>query len=204
MLGLLVTSPVVLAFGVAVAGLETTSANGEAGSGVGEAVAGIPPGLADVYVAAAATCPGLPWQVLAAIGEVESGHGGGRYDPRTGSVQPPILGPALDGRPGFARIPDPSQFDGWAHALGPMQFLSTTWARWGIVAPGRPPGAAPDVHNAWDAIYSAARYLCGGASEVGDVEAALFRYNPSRRYVHNVLVEAASYGPAFISPGREG
>src|SRR4051794_34169805 len=40
----------------------------------------IPPDLLPVYVSAAYTCPGLPWQVLAAIGWEESRHAGGRAD----------------------------------------------------------------------------------------------------------------------------
>src|SRR5579871_2828061 len=35
----------------------------------------VPPAMLALYRAAAATCPGLPWTVLAAIGTVESGNG---------------------------------------------------------------------------------------------------------------------------------
>jgi soluble lytic murein transglycosylase-like protein len=35
----------------------------------------VPGGLRSLYVAAARTCKGLPWTVVAAIGQVESGHG---------------------------------------------------------------------------------------------------------------------------------
>ena len=157
----------------------------------------IPPSLLGVYINAAATCPGLPWQVLAAVGFIESGHGGGRLDPTTGAVQPPILGPALDGN-GFARIPDASMPDGWAHALGPMQFLSTTWVSAGRLAPGRPPGSRPDVHNAWDAIYSAAGYLCGGRGPLTDLDGAILRFNRSRGYLDDVMDKAIEYGLGMI------
>src|SRR5438105_3953693 len=56
----------------------------------------IPPDLLGVYQAAALTCPGLPWQVLAAVGWIESRHAQGLADPTTGEVTPPIIGPALD------------------------------------------------------------------------------------------------------------
>lgn len=158
------------------------------------ASAEIPPDLLPIYIGASYECTGLPWQVLAGIGWVESRHGGGRADPETGQVSPPIIGPAIDGREGFAAIPDPSSPDGWAHAVGPMQFLSTTFDRWGVVAPDRPPGAEPDPHNAWDAIYSAAAYLCAGQRVIDDVRAAVFRYNRSQAYVDNVLDKAAAYG----------
>jgi len=154
----------------------------------------IPADLLPVYIAAASTCPGLPWQFLAAIGLVESRHGQGRADPATGQVEPAIIGPAIDGQPGFAAIPDRSSPDGWAHAVGPMQFLTTTFRAWGIVAPDRPPDAKPDPNNAWDAIYSAANYLCGGDDQIDDLHAAVLRYNRSETYYQDVLAKATAYG----------
>ncbi len=154
----------------------------------------IPGDLLTVYRSAAMTCDGLPWQVLAGIGWVESRHAGGQADPTTGAVSPPIIGPAIDGRPGFAAIPDPTQPDGWAHAVGPMQFLTTTWDRWGTVAPDRPPGSVPDPHNAWDAIYSAAAYLCAGEDQIGDLRSAILSYNRSDAYASDVLGKAGEYG----------
>ena len=171
-----------------------TAAFGQAAPDADGDVSDIPSNLLPIYKAAAATCPGLPWQVLAAIGSVESNHGRGNADPATGQVVPPIYGPALDGRNGTARIPDASFPDGWAHAMGPMQFIPSTWARWGRLAPGRPPGATPDPQNAWDAIYSAAAYLCGAAGRIDDLRAAILRYNHSDAYVEKVLAKARQYG----------
>lgn len=171
-----------------------TGPGGAAGVPSERATAEIPPELLPIYMAAAVTCPGLPWPVLAGIGWVESRHGGGRADPISGDVTPPIVGPAIDGREGFAAIRDPTQPDGWAHALGPMQFLSTTWSTSGLLAPDRPPGASPDVHNAWDAIYSAAGYLCAGRTEFVDARAAVLRYNRSDAYYREVMAKATEYG----------
>ena len=154
----------------------------------------IPPDLLPVYMEAAFTCPGLPWQVLAAVGWTESRHAQGRANPQTGAVQPPIVGPALDGTNGTARIPDPSEPDGWAHAHGPMQFLRTTWQAWGRLAPRRPVGAVPSPDNAWDAIHSAAAYLCGTEGQLTDLDQALLRYNHSGEYVRTVLAKATEYG----------
>ncbi len=154
----------------------------------------IPAYLLPVYVQAATTCPGLPWQVLAAIGFHESRNGEGRIDPATGDVSPPILGPALDGTNGNARISDPSFSDGWAHAMGPMQFIPSTWERWGRLAPNRPVGATPSAENAWDSIYSAAAYLCGGRPEIGSLEQAILSYDHSDVYLRWVLSKAAEYG----------
>jgi len=153
----------------------------------------IPGHLLPVYVAASTTCPGLPWQFLAAIGFVESGHGQGRVDPATGDVAPPIIGPAIDGRPGLATIVDQSSPDGWAHAVGPMQFLTTTFRAWAVLAPDRP-DTAPDANNAWDAIFTAARYLCGSEEQVTDLHPAVLRYNHSEDYWQSVLSKATAYG----------
>ncbi len=154
----------------------------------------IPPDLLTVYIEASATCGGLPWQVLAAIGYTESRHARGHADPQTGDVSPPIFGPPLDGTHGNARIADPSSADGWMHAQGPMQFLPSTWVRWARLAPKRPAGAVATPQNAWDAVYSAAAYLCGGRSQVGNLEQAILSYNHSREYVDLVLQKAKDYG----------
>jgi transglycosylase-like protein with SLT domain len=165
----------------------------------------IPLELLEVYVRASATCSGLQWQLLAAIGAAESSHGGGRLDEKTGDVLPPVLGPAIDGRPGVAEIADPSSPDGWAHARGLMQFIPSTWEKWQRVAPNRPADAKPSVDNAWDAIYAAADYLCAGKGALGEVDAALFSYNRSTEYVDVVKQRAVDYGwdstaPATIGP----
>jgi cell wall-associated NlpC family hydrolase len=119
-------------------------------------------------------------------------------------VTPPIVGPPLDGSANRALIHDATQTDGYAHALGPMQFLSTTWATWATVAPDRPPGATPDVQNAWDAIYTAARYLCGGRDHVEDVRAAVLSYNHSEQYLADVLAKAQEYGLGQNGPPSDG
>lgn len=164
------------------------------------AVDEIPQSLLPVYVAASYQCAGLPWQVLAGIGWAESRHAQGRVDPVSGEVEPPIIGPAIDGRPGFAAIPDPASHDGWAHALGPMQMLSTTFARWSVLSPDRPPGTLPDPQNAWDAIYSAASYLCADSPQIVDLDATILRYNHARSYVQDVLAKATEYGWAVGPP----
>jgi cell wall-associated NlpC family hydrolase len=167
----------------------------------------IPSDLLGVYMAASTTCPGLPWQVLAGIGWVESGHARGNADPATGEVIPRIYGPSLDGRPGYALIRDASQPGGFARAVGPMQFLTTTWTTWGRVAPDRPPDAVADPHNAWDAIYAAAAYLCGGQDGLTDVERAILRYNRSDEYLAAVLAKAEEYGlggPPVVANSAEG
>jgi len=182
----------VLAFVLAVAVVVSGPSGGSLPSAV--ALEEIPADLFGVYIDAAASCDGLPWPVLAAIGFIESRHAQGRADPTTGDVDPPIIGPALDGTNGTQRIADPSSPDGWAHAQGPMQFLPSTWARWGRLAPRRPPDAQASPHNAWDAIHSAAAYLCAGRPRIEDLEQAILSYNHSSAYLRDVIAKATEYG----------
>ena len=76
-----------------------------------------------------------------------------------------------------------------AGAIGWMQFMPDTWARWGVDADG---DGIADPWNAQDAIYSAARYLAatGGTS---DIAGAVFSYNHAQWYVDEVLQLAQQY-----------
>jgi len=181
---------VVLGAASLLGGGDATAADGTSASAVSE----IPPSLLPVYEHAAATCTGLPWQVLAAIGFNESRHADGHADPSTGDVQPPIVGPPLDGRHGRTRIADPTSPDGWMHAYGPMQFLPPTWKTWARLAPGRPAGARPSPQNAWDSMFTAAAYLCGGRAQLSDLRAAIDGYAGSADYYPRVITKAIAYG----------
>lgn len=204
--GLAVTTSAPLALGAL-----TLAAASDVGPGyvaTTEALDDIPDRLLRAYVTAAETCPGLPWPVLAAIGKVESGHArGGASLTDSGEVQPPIVGPPLDGARGRRYVPDTDEgnLDGdpvLDRAVGPMQFLPDTWRRWGVDATG---DGTADPHNAFDAVATAAAYLCGPDGEIGDLEAGLLRYNRSQAYVSEVLAIADRYGiralPAFLDPG---
>ena len=84
-----------------------------------------------------------------------------------------------------------------AGALGPMQFLPSTWSQWGIDAFGQ--AGPPDVMNPYDAVPSAARLLCAdGAGDGGAaLSNAIFDYNHANWYVSEVLALAAAYGAAY-------
>lgn len=134
---------------------------------------------------------GLRWQLLAAIGQVESGQARGGRVTADGTTRAPILGPRLDGRRfALIRDTDGGALDGdtaYDRAVGPMQFIPSTWARWG--ADGNGDGRA-DPHNIHDAALAAGRYLCAGGrdlSEPGDLERAILGYNHSRAYLRTVL-----------------
>jgi hypothetical protein len=70
-----------------------------------------------------------------------------------------------------------------------MQFMPSTWARWGVDANG---DGVADPNNPTDAIFSAARYLaaCGGQF---DIAGAVYCYNHASWYVNDVLGLAAMY-----------
>jgi membrane-bound lytic murein transglycosylase B len=171
------------------------------------AAAGIPlPALrayADAELALRAEQPGchLSWNTLAGIGWVESQHGtvGGRTLGDDGRSSTPIVGPALDGAGGFAAIhstPASAAWHGdtvWEHAVGPLQFLSSTWARWG--ADGDGDGVA-DPNDLDDAALAAGHYLCADGHVLtsdGGWNAATHSYNHDAEYVARVAAAANSY-----------
>ena len=119
-----------------------------------------------LYHHAAATCTGLSWTVLAAIGQVESGHG---RNPSTSS----------------------------AGAMGPMQFLPSTFARYAV--DGDHDGVA-NIMDPYDAIFSAAAYLCanGAGNGSGALYSAIWHYNHADWYVQMVLSLAQKYASAFV------
>jgi hypothetical protein len=84
-----------------------------------------------------------------------------------------------------------------AGALGPMQFLPSTWARWGISGPGQT--GPPNVLNPYDAVPSAARLLCadGAAGGGQSLYNAIFAYNHADWYVREVLGLAARYAADY-------
>ncbi|MGX6740284.1 lytic murein transglycosylase [Streptomyces xantholiticus] len=133
----------------------------------------------------------LRWQLLAAIGQVESGQARGGRVTADGTTVTPILGPQLDGD-GFALIRDSDGgvYDGdtvYDRAVGPMQFIPTTWADWG--ADGNGDGRA-DPQNVFDAALAAGRYLCAGGrnlSDPGDLERSVLSYNHSTAYLRTAL-----------------
>jgi hypothetical protein len=83
-----------------------------------------------------------------------------------------------------------------AGALGPMQFLPSTWQRWGISAFGD--SGPPDIMDPYDAVPSAARLLCAsGASARGGLPGAIFAYNHANWYVSEVLALARQYARQY-------
>jgi hypothetical protein len=84
-----------------------------------------------------------------------------------------------------------------AGALGPMQFLPSTWKEWGIAGFGR--SGPPDIMDPYDAVPSAARMLCADGAAGGShaLYQAIFAYNHADWYVHEVLGLAAEYAKDY-------
>jgi hypothetical protein len=82
-------------------------------------------------------------------------------------------------------------------ALGPMQFLPSTWATWGINGFGDT--GSPNIMNPFDAVPSAARMLCadGATSGAQGLRQAIFDYNHANWYVDEVLTLAAEYAREY-------
>jgi membrane-bound lytic murein transglycosylase B len=163
---------------------------------------GIPSVALDAYRHAAAQLNpgcGITWPLLAGIGRVESDHGraGGAVLTTAGTSTRKIIGPALNGRNGYPLIPstDAGALEGdaqFAHAVGPMQFLPSTWSAYAV--DGNADGVA-DPFNIYDAALAAAHYLCNSADlhMAAGRQRAVFAYNHSSTYVAQVLALAASY-----------
>jgi Transglycosylase SLT domain len=162
---------VMLIASLAAVGGASFGAGGMQASGGVSALAAreIPPRYLRLYVAAAHRY-GLDWAVLAGIGKVECDHG---------------------------RDPDPScTREGAVNAAGaggPMQFIASTWKRFGLDADG---DGRVDRWDAADSVFAAANYLRASGAP-GDYRRAILAYNNAGWYVSEVLGWAARYrGPS--------
>ncbi|HEX3789961.1 MAG TPA: murein transglycosylase, partial [Pseudonocardiaceae bacterium] len=116
----------------------------------------------------------LSWATLAGIGRVESDHGqfGGAHLLPNGEESKPVIGIPLDGTGGNRAIPDTDHgaLDGdpvYDHAVGPMQFLPSTWVEYASAADASAGNGKADPENINDAAITAARYLCVGGRDMG-------------------------------------
>lgn len=174
-----------LAFIALIATLGGMSAGSVAGTGttaLGDGVSvlaehDIPPAYLRLYQQAAQRY-GLDWAILAGIGRVECDHG---------------------------RDPDPActreGAENSAGAGGPMQFIASTWATYGVDANG---DGRKDRWDPADAIYAAANYLRASGAP-GDYRRAILAYNHAGWYADEVESWAARYrGPATPQTALEG
>ncbi len=146
---------------------------------------------------------GLSWTTLAGVGRVESDHGrlGAADLDADGVARPAIVGVPLDGSAGVAEIRDTDggRLDGdpeYDRAVGPMQFLPTTWARHGVDGDG---DGVRDPDDLDDAAASAAAYLCADGRDTADGDGwwdGVLTYNRSLDYARRVWTTADRYAAA--------
>jgi membrane-bound lytic murein transglycosylase B len=149
------------------------------------------------------TQPGcnLRWPTLAAIGKVESNHGranGATLTP-DGRAFPPIIGQPLDGQGArkLIRDTDSAALDNdpiYDRAIGPMQFLPSTWRTWAVDADN---SGSSDPHDIDDATLAAAKYLCAGGRDLATAAGwwdAVLSYNDVQAYAQDVFQAANDYG----------
>ena len=114
--------------------------------------------------------PAMPWQIVAAIGTVESGNG-------------------------TSTLPGVHSGANSAGAEGPMQFEPATFAQYDSP---NPPGGInpPDIYDPVDSVYAAVRMLCADGAASGNLPQAIEAYNHSAAYEAQVWNLAVSYGMA--------
>jgi membrane-bound lytic murein transglycosylase B len=144
----------------------------------------------------------VEWWGLAGTGRAESNHGmggGGMYT--NGDTIRPVRSIALDGSASDTiHDSDQGALDGdpvWDRAVGPMQFIPTTWrgyaAAYDLDANG---DGIENPDNIYDAARATASYLCRNSRNLTSDEGlrrAYFSYNHVDRYVELCLRYAREY-----------
>ena len=142
----------------------------------------------------------LPWELVAAIGRVESDHGrfGDSALDSEGIARPGIYGIALNGKNNTQEISDTDagRYDNdtrYDRAVGPMQFIPSTWSVVGVDGDSDGTRNPQDID---DAALATAVYLCSGEDDLSQEagqRASVYRYNHSNDYVDLVLSIMQSY-----------
>jgi hypothetical protein len=152
----------------------------------------------------------LPWNLVAAIGRVESNHGrsNGNALSADGLATPGIYGVPLNGS-GVAKISDTDngtldKDTVWDRAVGPMQFIPGTWSSVGVDSDNDGKKNPQDID---DAAAAAGVYLCAGSDNLSTdpgARSATHRYNHSDSYVDLVMKISKAYGNGDFSQSPDG
>ena len=145
----------------------------------------------------------VSWATIAGIARIESDHG--RYGKgllrEDARPSRPIIGVPLDGKPGVQVVPDTDggDLDGdptQDRAVGPLQFIPSTWKKWSTDGNGDGLG---DPQNLDDAAMAAGRYLCSGGRDMTSGSgwwSGILSYNNSVDYGQKVFALADRYAEA--------
>lgn len=148
----------------------------------------------------------LNWSLVAAVGQVVSGHGttGDSSLDRTGVMRPKYAGKALRGSTG-KRVPDSDagRLDGddrFDRPVGPLQLSPATWAVVGVDSDG---DGKRNPHDVDDAALAVAVLLCSGTEDLrrrpGRVE-AVQRINDDPSFIETVLAVDRAYRAQLSEP----
>ena len=153
----------------------------------------------------------LPWNLVAAIGRVESNHGRTQGNSLTaeGLTSPGIIGTALDGTKGSKKVADTdkgqwdedTKFD---RPIGPFQILPAIWKTTAVDSDNDGKENPQDID---DAATTAGVFLCSGAGDLSTAagaRSAVQRYNSTPSYVDLVMKVSASYANGLYSQTPDG
>jgi membrane-bound lytic murein transglycosylase B len=153
----------------------------------------------------------LPWNLVAAIGRVESNHGRIQGNSLTaeGLTTPGIIGAPLDGSKGSKKVADTdkglwdedTKFD---RPVGPFQILPDIWKKTAIDSDSDGKENPQDID---DAATTAGVFLCSGTGDLSTAtgaRSAVQRYNNTPSYVDLVLKVSASYANGLYSQTPDG
>ncbi len=186
-------------------GSESKVIAGSSANGIPAAALSAYQRAAQVIDAADKSC-NIQWPLIAAIGRVESNHGryGGNSLDGNGVSRPGIYGIPLTGGNGTAKIgdTDAGQYDkdpNVDRAVGPMQFIPSTWSVIGVDGDGDGKRNPQDID---DAALATAVYLCSGKEDLSTTagqRSSVYRYNHSNDYVNLVLSIMKAYADGDYS-----
>jgi hypothetical protein len=153
----------------------------------------------------------LPWNLVAAIGRVESNHGRIQGNSLTaeGLTTPGIIGSPLDGTEGSEKVADTdnglfdedTKFD---RPIGPFQILPVIWKQTAIDSDNDGKENPQDID---DAATTAGVFLCSGSGDLSTeagARSAVQRYNSTASYVDLVLKISSSYANGLYSQTPDG
>jgi membrane-bound lytic murein transglycosylase B len=153
----------------------------------------------------------LPWNLVAAIGRVESNHGRIQGNSLTadGLTTPGIIGAALDGTKGSKKVADTDKgvFDedsSFDRPVGPFQILPDIWKKTAIDSDN---DGKEDPQDIDDAATTAGVFLCSGTGDLStaaDARSAVQRYNSTASYVDLVMKVSSSYANGLYSQTPDG